>query len=128
MIQRRFEMIKPKGIRGFAMILIATVALSGCALFDKCNSVGCADDAKIAANVQARLNQDADLGPSNVIMVQTLNHVVYLNGLVDVGLERRTAEAEAKQVPGVTSVVNNVAVQHWKRHKPGRAITECGGV
>jgi osmotically-inducible protein OsmY len=79
------------------------------------------------ANVQARLNQDADLGPSNVIMVQTLNHVVYLNGLVDVGLERRTAEAEAKQVPGVTSVVNNVAVQHWKRHKPGRAITECGG-
>jgi hypothetical protein len=41
-------MIKPKGIRGFAMILIATVALSGCALFGKCNSVGCADDAKIA--------------------------------------------------------------------------------
>jgi osmotically-inducible protein OsmY len=31
--------------------------------------------------------------------VQTRDHVVYLNGLVDVGVEKRIAEATAKQVP-----------------------------
>jgi len=44
--------------------------------------------------------------------VQTLNHVVYLTGLVDYGLEKSTAESLAKQVPGVTRVENNIAVSH----------------
>lgn len=63
-------------------------------------------DTKITADVQARLNQIADVGS------QTLDHVVYLNGLVDAGSEKSTAESVAKQVPGVTRVVNNIAVSH----------------
>jgi osmotically-inducible protein OsmY len=42
--------------------------------------------------------------------VQTLNHVVYLNGLVDDDLAKRTAVSVTKQVAGVTDVVNNIAV------------------
>ena len=42
----------------------------------------------------------------------TEEHVVYLNGQVDYGLERSTAESVANQVPGVTKVVNNLYVSH----------------
>jgi osmotically-inducible protein OsmY len=38
--------------------------------------------------------------------------VVYLDGLVDVGSEKRIAESVAMQVPGVTSVVNDIAVSN----------------
>jgi osmotically-inducible protein OsmY len=38
--------------------------------------------------------------------------VVYLNGFVDVGLEKRNAESVAMQVPGVTNVVDGIAVLH----------------
>ena len=85
-------------------------ALAGCATFEKCGLEGCPGDAKITAKVQAALNQHADLGPPDSITVQTLNHVVYLNGLVDAGLAKRTAASITKQVAGVTNVVNNIAV------------------
>jgi osmotically-inducible protein OsmY len=45
-------------------------------------------------------------------MVMTLDHVVYLNGQVDHGLERSTAESVANQVPSVMKVVNNLYVSH----------------
>lgn len=40
--------------------------------------------------------------------MQTLDHVVYLNGLVSSSLEIATAESIARQVPGVKEVVNSV--------------------
>jgi osmotically-inducible protein OsmY len=90
--------------------VVLTYALVGCATYEECGLEGCRGDAKITAKVQAALNQHADLGPPDSIRVQTLNHVVYLNGLVDDGLAKRSAVAITKQVAGVTNVVNNIAV------------------
>ena len=100
-----------KPIYVLAMASILTAALSGCADFRSEASPSTAD-ADITGNVRARLNQMADLGPPGSIEVQTVDHVVYLNGLVDVGLEKRNAESIAMQVPGVTSVVDGIAVLH----------------
>jgi osmotically-inducible protein OsmY len=96
----------------FAFALILVSALAGCATYRKCGIDGCPGDAKITANVQTHLNQHPELGGSNSIDVQTLNHVVYLNGLVSTGLESKTAESVALEVPGVSKVVNSVAVTH----------------
>jgi BON domain-containing protein len=46
----------------------------------------------------------------NVIRVQTLNHVVYLDGVVSSGLEIDAAESIARDVPGVARVVNSIVV------------------
>jgi len=46
----------------------------------------------------------------NVIRVQTMDHVVYLNGAVTSGLEIGTAESIARQVPGVAEVVNSITL------------------
>jgi osmotically-inducible protein OsmY len=91
-------------------VALILMGLTGCATYEKCGLEGCPGDAKITAKVQAALNQHADLGPPDSIRVQTLNHVVYLNGLVDDGLAKRSALAITKQVAGVTTVVNNIAV------------------
>ena len=91
-------------------VALILMGLTGCATYEKCGLEGCPGDAKITAKVQAALNQHADLGPPDSIRVQTLNHVVYLNGLVDDGLAKRSAVTITKQVAGVTTVVNNIAV------------------
>jgi osmotically-inducible protein OsmY len=91
-------------------VVVLIYALAGCATYERCGLEGCPGDAKITAKVQAALNQHADLGPPDSISVQTLNHVVYLNGLVDDGLAKRTAVSITKQVAGVTNVVNNIAI------------------
>jgi osmotically-inducible protein OsmY len=105
-------MIKSTPFLALAAVLTVAGALAGCATFGKCDSAACRDDAAITTNVQAQLNQYAALGAPNSIDVQTIDHVVYLNGLVDVGLEKRSAASEAEEVPGVTQVVNNIAVEH----------------
>jgi len=99
-------------IHTFALGLIVAGALSGCATYGKCGIEGCAGDAKITANVQAQFAQHPELGAPNSIQVQTLDHVVYLNGLVSDGMDSQTAEAIAQQVPNVSRVVNSVAVSH----------------
>jgi len=106
------EMTIHKPIYAIALGSILTAALSGCADFRPNESGTRAADADITADIEARLNQLPALGPPGSIAVQTRDHVVYLNGAVDVGLEKRIAEATAKQSPGVTNVVNNIAVSH----------------
>lgn len=44
------------------------------------------------------------------LAVQTLNHVVYLDGIVASDLESDTAAAVAHNVRGVKEVVNNISV------------------
>ena len=95
-----------------AFVLVFMGALPGCAEHRQCRLEGCPPDTKITADVQAQLNQVTDLGCPDSIKVQTVDHVAYLHGLVDVGSEKSTAESVAKQVPGVTRVVNNIAVSH----------------
>jgi osmotically-inducible protein OsmY len=97
-------------LRAFALAAIFVGALQGCATYKDCGFAGCAGDAKITANVRTLFDQHPGLGPPNSIEVQTLDHVVYLHGLVGAGLESSTAESVAHQAPGVTKVVNLIAV------------------
>ena len=101
-----------KPIYTIALASMLAAALSGCADFRPSGAQSGSADANITADVEARLNQMTDLGPPGAIEVQTMNHVVYLNGMVDGGLAKRSAESTARQVSGVTNVVNNIAVEH----------------
>jgi osmotically-inducible protein OsmY len=94
----------------FAIVLFG--ALSGCAANRKCGVEGCAGDASITASVQNRIDQHPELNGLNSINVQTLDHVVYLSGFVSNSLDRALAKSVAAQAPGVTRVVNNIAVTH----------------
>ena len=86
-------------------------ALAGCSIYGKCTGSACGADAAITMNVQTLLDQHPELGPPHSIEVQTIDRVVYLNGLVNDGLERGIAESVASQTPGVLKVVNSIAVQ-----------------
>jgi osmotically-inducible protein OsmY len=104
-------MITHKSIpRAFVFAAIFAGTLQGCATYKDCGFGGCAGDAQITANVQTLFNQHPELGPPSSIQVQTLDHVVYLDGFVAAGLESSTAESVAHQAPGVTRVVNTIAV------------------
>ena len=91
-------------------ILSLTAALSGCALYqtyEKCGFRGCPGDAMITANVVSQLDRCSFMEP-NAVNVQTIDRVVYLNGVVRSSLEISTAESIADQVPGVARVVNSM--------------------
>jgi osmotically-inducible protein OsmY len=83
---------------------------SGCAVYRKCGFEGCPGDATITANVEALFHQHPALEPPNLITVRTLDHVVYLYGLVDTDLERQMAELVALEAPGVARVVNSIGI------------------
>jgi osmotically-inducible protein OsmY len=104
-------MSKHRTIYALALALVFMAALPGCATYEKCGLHGCPGDADLSKAVQESIDQHPGLG-ANSIRVMTLDHVVYLNGEVDYGLEKSTAESVANQVPGVTKVVNNLYVQH----------------
>ena len=95
-----------------AVGVILNGSLCGCAAYDtyeKCGVHGCPGDAQITAQVRARFRERSDF-EQNAISVQTLDHVVYLSGVVSDGLEVNDAESIASSVPGVTQVVNSMAV------------------
>lgn len=104
------KILKPIYTIAFATIVAGVAA--GCADFREHGSPSDSADSMITADVEARLNQMADLGPPGSIKVQTLDHVVYLNGLVDGGLEKRTAEEAVLRVPGVEKVADDIDVLH----------------
>ena len=85
--------------------------LCGCATFEKCGFSGCPGDAQITAEVQALFDKHPALQPPNFIDIQTLDHVVYLYGLVDTGREQILAADVAREAPGVVRVVNSIAVR-----------------
>jgi len=101
---------KPIYTVAFASILAGVLA--GCADFRQSGSESSASDSKITANVEAQLDQMPDFGPPGSIRVQTRDRVVYLNGQVDGGLGKRSAEEVVRQVPGVEQVANNIDVEH----------------
>jgi osmotically-inducible protein OsmY len=87
-------------------------ALCGCAVYrtyEKCGFSGCPGDAQITAQIQSQINQRPDL-ETTAITVQTLDHTVYLYGVVSSGLEISDAEAIARSVPGVRQVINSMAI------------------
>jgi osmotically-inducible protein OsmY len=102
-----------RSLCALAFVLILTGTLSGCAVYntyEKCGIYGCPADAKITADILAQFSKRLDLEP-NAITVQTLDHVVYLYGVVSSSLEIDTAESIARKVPGVTGVVNSMVAQ-----------------
>ena len=98
-----------------AVPLLVAALLSSCAA--PCGGGGlspCTDDQKLETAVLARINQHAAL-KVDLIDVQVLDRVAYIRGLVDTELERREAEAVARATPGVTEVVNKLAVNNTRQ-------------
>jgi osmotically-inducible protein OsmY len=95
----------------FTGALLLASALPGCATFGKGESSSSHDDTSIAGNIRAELTQHPGVEP-NAISVQSRNHVVYLYGLVESGLESDAAAVIAHQQPGVGEVVNSIAVSN----------------
>jgi osmotically-inducible protein OsmY len=95
-----------------AFVLSVVTVIGGCASVGRCEGKSCGSDAKITAEVQAKLDQMADFGPPGSIRVQTEEGVVYLNGQVTGGLAKRLAESVATGSPGVIRVVDSISVQH----------------
>jgi osmotically-inducible protein OsmY len=98
---------------GPAMAIVWLTMLPGCAVYEtyeKCGFSGCPDDQRITQDVQALFNEHAALEPPNLIEVRTLDHVVYLSGLVDTDLERQMAESVAAGAQGVARVVNSIGL------------------
>jgi osmotically-inducible protein OsmY len=104
-------MTKQRQIYSVALAVILAISLPGCALFGKCTTEACAADAQITADVRSLLDRHAELGAPGRLSVQTINHVVYLNGLVNTELDRRNAEAIAFQAASVKDVVNSIGVR-----------------
>ncbi len=99
-----------------AFILLIAAAFDGCAATSsQCTSESCRGDAKITADVQARLKEHRELGPPNTVYVQTREGVVYLTGQVATDLQRETAETIAEKVPGAVRVVNSIALTYGGR-------------
>ena len=66
--------------------------------------------AEITAEVQRLFQKHSELEPPNLLQVQTLDHVVYLTGVVDTDLQRLMAESVAGEAPGVTKVINSIGL------------------
>ena len=97
-----------KKILAFVAALSVAAALPGCAVFPRSSNP--AVDKNITADIETKFGQHAELEAPNQLNVQTINRVVYLNGLVSTGLQRTDAESVANQVQGVDRVVNSIAV------------------
>jgi osmotically-inducible protein OsmY len=98
---------------GSGVLAVALAAvLSGCTVYntyEKCGLRGCPGDAQITAEIESQINQRSDL-ECTAITVQTLDHIVYLYGVVSSGLEISDAESIARSVPGVRQVINSMAI------------------
>jgi osmotically-inducible protein OsmY len=90
------------------LALVLATALPACAAYRKCGFAGCPGDARITAEVRALVRQHPSLEAPNTVHVQTLDHVVYLDGQVDTEVERSLAESIARGVAGVRRVVNSM--------------------
>jgi len=100
---------------GAAIAVVWLAVLPGCTVYqtyEKCGFAGCPEDQRITRDVQALLNQHPALEPPNLIDVRTLDHVVYLNGIVDTDLERQLAESVAAGASGVARVVNSIGLNN----------------
>ncbi|HKU21163.1 MAG TPA: BON domain-containing protein [Terriglobales bacterium] len=67
------------------------------------------NDAQVAGNVQSKIYADPNV-QSRQITVQSANGVVTLSGYANSDAERATAAADAAQIEGVKTVVNNLEV------------------
>jgi BON domain-containing protein len=87
--------------------VLLSIALCTALIAAGCNKFGARSDAQINADVQNKINSDANI-QSKPITTATNNGVVTLTGNVANDLERTAAANDAGQVDGVKTVVNNL--------------------
>jgi osmotically-inducible protein OsmY len=108
-------MHKPNRLYALTLVWLLAAGLQGCASFGKCDPESCTGDRKITADVYAMIKEHREFGAPGTIRVQTINGVVYLNGLVETDFERRSAESLVMQVANVKDVVNSLDVRNSAR-------------
>ncbi len=87
------------GLRGL-LAAVVLVTLMGCASLAPCGIKGCPDDRRITAEVRALLEEHPTASsPRIVVTVQTLDRVVYLNGLVDTPYRERVGRSSSRVRP-----------------------------
>ena len=99
-----------KSLRNLAGLALVASALAGCATYQKCGFSGCAGDAGITADIEAKLRENKAIQDWN-IRVQTLDRVVYLYGIVDTSVERAFIVDSASEEPGVSRVVDSIVIR-----------------
>lgn len=87
--------------------VLALAALLALALVSGCSRAR--NDAQIAGEVQGKIYADSNV-PTKGITVASSNGIVTLSGTVGSDLERQAVAADAAQVEGVKTVVNNLQV------------------
>lgn len=103
--------MKTKTISIFTAIAASLVILSGCAVTRGQETVGAyVDDATITTKVKTRFVDNRDVDAAS-IKVETLNGTVLLSGFAKNSTERTAAEGIARNVSGVRSVRNEIAVR-----------------
>ena len=95
--------MKPK----VALYLCALLLAGALGLATGCSRTP--NDAQVAGSVQSKIYADPNV-QSRQITVQSANGVVTLSGYANSDAERATAAADAAQIPGVKTVVNNLEV------------------
>lgn len=95
--------MKPK----VALYVCALLLAGGLLLATGCTRAP--NDAQIAGSVQSKIYADPNV-QSRQITVQSANGVVTLSGYANSDAERATAAADAAQIAGVKTVVNNLEV------------------
>ena len=94
-----------------AALAASLIALSGCAVTRGQETVGAyIDDSAITTSVKARFVDNKAVDAAS-IKVETLNGTVLLSGFAKDGTEKTTAERIARDVKGVKSVRNELAVR-----------------
>ncbi|MCK9214978.1 MAG: BON domain-containing protein [Rhodoferax sp.] len=90
---------------------VALLTVSGCAVTRDQQTVGAyIDDASITTQIKSRFFEDKAVAGTS-ISVETLNGVVMLSGFAKNATEKSTAESIARNVNGVKSVKNEIAVR-----------------
>lgn len=95
-------------VRRIAGVMLLASAVGGCAVLGKPGG----GDARITADVKARLGQYPELQEPNMLDVQTVHGVVYLHGVMSTPFEIQLASSVAAQVAGVKRVENLIGLDN----------------
>ena len=94
-----------------AMTAVVLLTASGCAVTRGQETVGAyVDDTTITTRVKARFVENKDVDASS-ISVETLGGTVMLSGFAKNTMEKESAGRIAREVSGVKSVKNEIAVR-----------------
>jgi len=98
--------ILARSARGALGALILAAALSGCATFQAEKG----GDAQTTAEVESSFAKHPELGAPGDLQVETLNHVVFLYGIVANDFQRSIADSVALEASNNALIVNSIAV------------------